>query len=177
MKRPYYAVATLTPLTSVGYLIKRCGSMMAAIAEDAFQGKPLKFTEWVVMMALRAHDSHMSPTRLSEETGYDMGALTRVVDGLERKGYVRRGRNDQDRRAVEITLTNQGRDQAEACLGLIVDCLNQLVEPFSKREIDTLIPLLQRLHQRLDDYLDGSRGKSPAVGGHTASARKSRRTA
>lgn len=157
MKHPYYTVASMTPLSSIGYLIKRCGSMMAAIAEEAFHGQPLTFTQWVVLMSLRGHDSHLSPTRLSQEAGYDMGALTRVVDALEQKGYVCRERCSQDRRAVEITLTNAGARQAEACKGLTVDLLNELLEPFSKSEIDLLIPLLQRLYQRLHECVDAPR--------------------
>jgi DNA-binding MarR family transcriptional regulator len=100
-----------------------------------------------------------------------MGALTRIMDGLEHSGYVRRERSDQDRRAVDITLTQAGRRQAEACLGLVVGLLNELVEPFSRSEIDTLIPLLQRLFQRLNQRLDvprekpamHPRGKSPSA--------------
>ena len=159
MKRPYYTVDSINCLSSIGYLINRCGSMMAAIAEEAFHGQPLTFTQWVVLMSLRDHDSHLSPTRLSQEAGYDMGALTRVVDALERQGYVCRERSELDRRAVEITLTNAGHRQAKACKGLIVDLLNKLIEPFSKSEIDFLIPLLQRMHQRLQEYVDTPREK------------------
>jgi DNA-binding MarR family transcriptional regulator len=159
MRRPYYTVDSLTPLGSIGYLIKRCGSMMAALAEEAFQGQPLTFTQWVVLMSLRGHDSHLSPTELSEESGYDMGALTRVVDVLEREGYVRRERSKQDRRAVEITLTSAGTRQTDACKRLIVDLMNELIEPFSKSEIDVLIPLLQRLHERLQECVAAPREK------------------
>jgi DNA-binding MarR family transcriptional regulator len=163
MTRPYYAAHSITPLTSIGYLIKRCGSMMAAIAEEAFQGQKITFTQWVVMMSLRAHDSHLSPTHLSQEAGYDMGALTRVVDALERQGYVSRERCNHDRRAVEITLTSAGARQTEACKGLIVDLLNELIEPFSKKEIDLLIPLLQRLYQRLQECVDAPREKVEVI--------------
>jgi len=175
MKHPYYTVESLTPFSSVGYLVKRCGSMMTAIAEEAFQGQPVTFTQWVVLMSLRLHDAHLSPTGLSQETGYDMGALTRVVDGLAQNGYVRRERSETDRRAVDIMLTSAGRRQAEACIPLIVDLLNDLIEPFSKTEVDMLIPLLQRLFQRLNQRIDTPREKVAARQGKTP-PRKNRRT-
>jgi DNA-binding MarR family transcriptional regulator len=175
VKRPYYAIEAMTPLNSIGYLIKRCGSMMAAIAEEAFEGQPLTFTQWVVLMCLRNHGSPLSPTLLSQETGYDMGALTRVVDALERKGCVRRGRSAQDRRAVEITLTVAGLRQTDACKELIVNLLNELIEPFSRSEINLLIPLLQRLHQRLQECVDAPREKAADARRHKAAAKPRRK--
>lgn len=36
------------------------------------------------------------------------GTLTKAVDSLEKKGYVERQRSDQDKRVVNITLTERG---------------------------------------------------------------------
>src|SRR5262249_41437816 len=85
-----------------------------------------------------------SPTSLSEYLGHDIGALTRVVDELERLGFVQRGRSREDRRAVEIAITPDGRDTAEAGKRVVVELLNRLVEPDKPAEIDSFIRQLQR---------------------------------
>jgi DNA-binding MarR family transcriptional regulator len=161
-KEPYYAVDSFEPMRSVGFLIKRCGSLMALIAESKFESQPISFTQWLVLMKLRFH-SQMSATQLSKEIGHDMGALTRLVDSLERSGFVCRERSRQDRRAVEITLTTAGRLQVEGSIQLIVDMLNELVEPFSKNELDTLIAQLQRMLGLLQDYVDAEPDPRPAA--------------
>lgn len=148
MAERYYKVESMEPMKSLGFLIKRCGVVMSQLAESRFQSQDISFTQWLVLIRLSFHD-HLSATRLSEEMGHDMGALTRVVDALERGGFVRRERSQRDRRAVEIAITADGRHQVAACMSFVVELLNELVEPFSKSEIETLIVLLQRLLRRL----------------------------
>src|SRR5215469_2943975 len=101
MNEPHYTIDTLEPGTSLGFLVKRCGVLMTRIAERRFAGESVSFTQWIVLANL-ARFEHVSATKLSGETGYDMGALTRIVDDLEGGGLVRRERSQHDRRAVEI---------------------------------------------------------------------------
>jgi DNA-binding MarR family transcriptional regulator len=145
MAKPYYKVGTLEADHSIGYLVKRCGVLMSQIAERRFEAVSVSFTQWVVLMRLGAQPSHMSATQLSKELGHDMGALTRVVDELERRRLVRRERSRRDRRAVEIAITAAGRRQATGGKRVMVGLLNELVEPYSEAEIGTLISLLQRM--------------------------------
>jgi DNA-binding MarR family transcriptional regulator len=144
MPENYYNADTLEPERSVGFLIKRCGVLMTQIAERSFESQPISFTQWVALMTLTQR-AHASPTELSLHMGHDMGALTRLVDELQRDGLVRRERSEQDRRAVEIAITPEGRRVANSGKRLVVELLNRLVEPYSAQEIEGLIVLLQRL--------------------------------
>src|SRR5215469_9157021 len=104
MTRPYYTVENLEAGKSIGFLVKRCGVLMTQIAERHFESTSVSFIQWNALMRLCSKAGHMSATELSNELGYDMGALTRVVDELERRGLVRRERSRRDRRAVEIAV-------------------------------------------------------------------------
>lgn len=150
MGKPYYSLESLAPDNSVGYLLKRCGVLMTQVAERRFQTLPISFSQWVVLINL-AQQEHLSATQLSAHLGQDMGALTRVVDELERLGFARRERSRRDRRAVEIAITAAGRREAQSAKRVVVELLNRLVEPFTDREIDTLLALLQRLHGHLQE--------------------------
>jgi DNA-binding MarR family transcriptional regulator len=162
MRKPYYTLETLQPNNSVGYLLKRCGVLMTQVAEQRFQTIEISFTQWLVLISL-AQQEHISATQLSAYTGHDMGALTRVVDELERRGLVRRERSNRDRRAVEIAITPAGRRQAQEAKRLIVELLNRLVEPFTDSEIDTLIGLLQRLLGHLQSEAGGKAQAAPSL--------------
>lgn len=150
MTAPYYTAESLDAQCSVGFLIKRCGVLMTQIAEDRFESEPISFTQWIVLMRLTAL-AHASPTELSLHLGHDMGALTRVVDELEREGFVRRERSQHDRRAVQIEITPEGRRLALAAKSIITDLLNELVAPYSKTETDALVSMLQKLMLRLQE--------------------------
>lgn len=152
MRQPYYTLDSLDADKSVGYLMKRCGVLLTQIAERRFESLPVTFTQWVVLIHL-AQQEHVSATQLSAHLGHDMGALTRVVDELERRGFARRERSRRDRRAVEIAITPAGRREAQSAKRVVVELLNRLVEPFTDQEIDTLLALLQRLHGHLQEAL------------------------
>jgi DNA-binding MarR family transcriptional regulator len=156
MSKPYYKVETLEPGRSVGFLVKRCGVLMTQIAERQFESTSISFIQWTALMRLATQAGHMSATQLSKELGYDMGALTRVVDELERRGLVRRERSQRDRRSVEIAVTAAGRRQADNAKPVVVKLLNDLIEEYSDAEIATLIDLMQRMLVRLQDFAASS---------------------
>ncbi len=152
MDGPYYTAESLDAQCSVGFLIKRCGVLMTQIAEDRFESQPISFTQWIVLIRLTAL-THASPTELSLHLGHDMGALTRVVDELEREGFVRRERSQHDRRAVQIEITPEGRRLALATKSVITDLLNELVAPYSKTETDALVSMLQKLMLHMQEIV------------------------
>lgn len=150
MSQPYYTVDNLEAGRSIGFLVKRCGGLMSQVAERRFATEQVSFTQWMVLATLSRYE-HLTASALSAETCHDMGALTRIVDGLEAEGLVRRQRSEHDRRVVEITVTPEGRRHLQTGKRLVVALLNSLIEPFSRQELETLIALLQRMMARLQE--------------------------
>jgi DNA-binding MarR family transcriptional regulator len=94
---------------SLGSLIGMVrGEIVRAIETDlAAQGADLKFTQFHVVKRL-AVNGPMSATELARAVDLDGGAMTRQLDQLEAKGYLRRQPHEQDRRALRIELTGAG---------------------------------------------------------------------
>ena len=160
MRTPYYTVDNLEPGQSIGFLVKHSGVLMTQVAGRRFESLPITFMQWLVLMHA-GRQEHMSASELSAHLGYDMGALTRVVDGLVRRGLLRRERSRRDRRAVEIAVTAAGRRQAQLGKGAVVELLNRLLEPFTNQEVETLIALLQRLMTYLQSAADEVEAATP----------------
>ena len=156
MAKPYYTVETLEPGNSIGYLVKRCGVLMTQLGERRFESTSVSFTQWMTLMRLSWREEPISATQLSRELCHDMGALTRVVDELERRGLVRRERSRRDRRAVELAITAAGRREAESGKRVIVDLMNELAEHYSATELNALVGLLQRMMAVLQSAADAS---------------------
>ncbi|MAL64548.1 MAG: hypothetical protein CMF94_00445 [Candidatus Marinimicrobia bacterium] len=53
-------------------------------------------------------ESGLKMSRLSKMLGIDNSTTTRLIDGLEKKGLVRRRRDDFDSRSLKVFLTNDG---------------------------------------------------------------------
>lgn len=149
----HYSTRSFDPSRSIGFLVKRCASLLATIGETALDSQPVTPAGFMALMSLRER-SPLSPSELSTRTGYDMGGLTRVVDALERAAFVKRDRSRTDRRAVQIAITASGIRQAERSLTAVVGLLNEILEPFSKRDVESLASLLKRLADRLQEYAE-----------------------
>ena len=175
MSKPRYTVENLEAGQSIGYLVKRCGVLMTQIAERRFESTSVSFTQWLVLMRLSGRAEPISATQLSRELCHDMGALTRVVDELERRGLVRRERSRRDRRAVELAITAAGCREAESGKRVIVELLNQIAAHYSASELTALVGLLQRMMGFLQSAADASESSSvPAVPAATGRHRKAK---
>jgi len=76
--------------------------------------------------------------QLATATGITTGAITALLDRLERVGYVRRVKDPEDRRKVPVELTDRGRRQAWKIYGPIAESGRGQLERYSDAEL-TLI--------------------------------------
>ena len=70
----------------------------------------------VVLQTLLAGPSEVGP--LAASVGSSPSAMTRMLDGLVKRGWIERVRGEQDRRRVTVSLTAEGRSEAERLRGL-----------------------------------------------------------
>jgi DNA-binding MarR family transcriptional regulator len=142
MARKHYEVRTFTSAESIGYLLKLAHALMHDTAASAFQGHDLSFIQWLVLLKLREGVSTAS--ELCQIMWHDTGALTRLLDQLEERGYVERRRSTADRRVVQLQLTAAGRRKTTELMPLVVDRLNAALTDFSKAEFAQLMKLLKK---------------------------------
>ena len=76
---------------------------------------------------------------------YDTGAMTRILDRLERKGLVRRERCRADRRVVFLRVPAAGRAQLPRLLAVGTRVLEEHLAGFTPAEIATLKGYLGRM--------------------------------
>ncbi|HEY0266614.1 MAG TPA: MarR family transcriptional regulator, partial [Rhizomicrobium sp.] len=104
----------------------------------------LTFSQWTTLVAL--HDGRVSTAGdLAHNICHDAGSLTRMIDQLEKRGFVTRSRSATDRRVVALALTGRGRTLVESLAPKVMNFWNGMLAGFSHAEIDTLINLLTRL--------------------------------
>ena len=75
----------------------------------------------------------------------DAGAMTRLLDRLEAKGLLRRTRSPDDRRVVNLELTEEGREAAAKIPVLLSVLQNECLSGFTAEEWQTLKSLLRRV--------------------------------
>ncbi|GJH21013.1 MarR family transcriptional regulator [Caballeronia novacaledonica] len=141
---PLYDPATIQLETSLGYYLARARNVLVMRTDQAL--KPLDLTsQQIGVMLLLASGRARTPLELSREMSYDSGSMTRMLDRLEKKGFVSRARSEADRRIVELSLTERGRDAAGRLPVIGAAVLNEQLRGFSRAELDLLIAMLVRI--------------------------------
>jgi DNA-binding MarR family transcriptional regulator len=92
----------------------------------------------------------ISAGRLAEEAGLTSGALTAVVDRLERKGYLRRVPDPEDRRRVLVEVTELLERRAMELWGVMAERGTPLLARFSTAELQAVLRFL-RLSTELNE--------------------------
>ncbi|MBS0275056.1 MAG: MarR family transcriptional regulator [Proteobacteria bacterium] len=149
MPKPYFCADNFNCHQSLGYLTRRVQNLTNPHAEAIFADQDLTFTQWISLMGLREGVAETSAD-LARHLNHDAGAVTRVVDELEKRGLLRRERSKSDRRVVKLILTPQGRAVAKMHVPPIVHFWNRVTDEFSTAEIKQLLSLMTRLIARLE---------------------------
>ena len=79
-------------------------------------------------------EAPLDVSTLAQQTRVTKGAMTRLVDGLEERGWVERAKDDSDGRRVLITLTKAGRYEAKRLATLTEQAVDQVFQKIPKGE-------------------------------------------
>jgi len=171
MPTQHYDSETYLARNSVGYLLKRAHLQLADRIEPALQAYDFTFTQWVILMHLR-DGLALNARELCTQLRHDSGALTRVIDQLESRGFVSRERSRKDRREVQLQLTAEGRGAVERTIPAVVGCLNTALAELTREEVATLTRLLTKLTVSLEGQ--GRTDVAPMIVPHLPGAAGSR---
>jgi DNA-binding MarR family transcriptional regulator len=85
---------------------------------------------------------------LADGVGLSLPAVSRAVDGLHKRGLVRRVEDSADRRAKRVSLTAKGRRTFDGLLALREAGLRDFVEELEPDERDALAAAIEALLER-----------------------------
>ena len=144
----HYDPLTFGSHKSIGYLLKINHSMMADRLERLFADQDISFVQWIALRKLN-EGAALTASDLCRKMCHDNGAVTRLLDQLEQRGFIVRERSREDRRVVNLQITDLGRLQITKLTPDVVHGLNAVLETFSIEEFGELTRLLEKLQTRL----------------------------
>src|SRR3954453_19919480 len=97
----------------------------------------------------------LTPGQLAAETGLTSGAVTGVIDRLERAGFARRVSDPDDRRRVKVEVTPKFYSRAEKIWGPVAeDWSAALGRQFSTEELNLIVDFLRRTNEITESHLE-----------------------
>jgi len=94
--------------------------------------------------------------RLAGLMGLSTGAMTTVLDRLERAGYARRVRDEHDRRRVQVELTRKAHEDVWSFYAPLAALADELYARYTDEQLELLLGFLEQgraLAERVDAEL------------------------
>ncbi len=146
---------TLTDLTLTTLLIRRTSSTMSLwIDEMKFKPHDLSFTYARVMTVL--YDEVMTFTELVEATVMPASTVSRVVKRMENEGFLKRERDPNEKRRINLFLTESGLKRRKEVLQYIAETGEALLGQLPKEDIEHLnritLSILKHVKEKYRGY-------------------------
>jgi DNA-binding MarR family transcriptional regulator len=98
-------------------------------------------------LAVLVRDEPLTLGQLSAALYLDKSTASRIVDALQRKGYVRRHRHPADGRALQLAPTERGRELSEAIERDLMEQERRLLAQFAPEVRSAAVELVRGLAQ------------------------------
>jgi DNA-binding MarR family transcriptional regulator len=128
-------------------LLRAHAATTRALSAELVKEHGLTINAYEAMLRLsRADEQRMRRIDLAESLLLTASGVTRLLDGLERIGYVGKARCESDARVTYAVLTDAGREKLRDASRSHLAAIGEIFEPrFEPEELETLAEFLDRL--------------------------------
>ena len=137
---------------SPGFLLNQANSGMKLGLLKSFRKNDFNITHehWSILRILW-DEKQVSQTKLAEKTKKDRPNITRIIDVLEKNGYVLRANDPDDRRIQNVLLTEEGESIQAKLTQLALEFLEGAFIGVSQGEYNCFATVLEKIILNLDN--------------------------
>lgn len=133
-----------------GYLIYLSAMRNRLVLKKTYQKAGYNLApEQVGLLSRLYEEEGVTQKQLAERTFKDKPSTTRIIDQLEKKGFVIRKDHPSDRRAACLFLTPKGHKARAALVKAMIELGKRVYRNFSASEKNKFIQLIQKFYQNL----------------------------
>ena len=136
---------------SLGFLINRTAVRLKRELHQAFKAHNYKITpeQWAILNRLWEQEG-LSQVELAELTFKDKPNVTRMLEVMEREGWVFRQPDEEDRRAYKVFLTEAGRGLKDKLIPLAEGVLERGQRGLTAEDIAQAKRVLNLIYDNLE---------------------------
>jgi len=99
----------------------------------------------MTMIEILGKRGPMIMTELSDSASLCLSTATGLIDGLVAKALVNRARSEEDRRVVQVELTNEGRKIYERAVEIRLRMVRGMLGALDQDEQETFVTLFRKI--------------------------------
>ena len=111
--------------------------------------------EQFILIDLLWNQGSMSQQQLADQMQKDKNSVTKLVDALERKGFVVREQNRQDRRSNTLVLTEKAEGLKHGAKQKGISILDEMLVGISEEELRSFLMILHKLNRNMTSAGNG----------------------
>lgn len=111
-------------------------------------GVPLT-PEQFMLIDILWNQGEMTQQQLADQLQKDKNSVTKLVDAIEKKGFVIRKQNPYDRRANTLVLTEKANELKPGAKQKGISILDQILEGISEDELRSFLSTLRKLNANM----------------------------
>jgi DNA-binding MarR family transcriptional regulator len=135
---------TETLVEELGMLIAKARKMVFAAAMRQLDEAGESMLAWQVLAVLVKHGKQ-TQGELAVALAQHPAGISRLLDDLEKQGYVARCRDSEDRRRVHVEATARGERRYRSILPEVIRGVDHALEPLTDSERRVLRDLLRKV--------------------------------
>ena len=137
----------------IGLQTNQMNKKMLRFLNRSLEWYELTLEQWVVLSTLAEQDNINQKT-LSVKIGKDPTSLLRILDIMEKKGFLERRQFPGDRRASSLFITDEGKRLKNEVAPFIEDRFKEITAGISENEIEIYERVLKEIDHNLDGLLE-----------------------
>jgi DNA-binding MarR family transcriptional regulator len=138
---------------SVGYQIRRTHRLVQRALQVRIEAHGVTLGMWYFLRALWDEDG-LTQRELSRRVGTMEPTTMSAIALMEKSGFVERRRNEEDRRKINVYLTERGRALERELLPAGIAVVDIATQTFTSRELEMFLGLLREIQKNLSEDLE-----------------------
>jgi DNA-binding MarR family transcriptional regulator len=136
---------------SLGFWLYRSHIQVSGSLRQTFQDAGYDITpeQWAVLLRLQEKEG-LNQSQLGEKTYKDRHNITRILKLLDKRGYIEKRHDKNDKRAFQIYLAPAGRNLIKKLKSVVLNHRNRVGKGFTKDD-------LLKIHNYLGHIVDNLR--------------------
>jgi DNA-binding MarR family transcriptional regulator len=138
---------------SLGFWLYRSHTQVSAALRQTFQdaGYDLTPEQWAVLFRLQEQEG-INQIQLSEKTFKDRHNITRILKQLDKRGYIEKRNNENDKRAHRIYLSPSGRSLYKNIKPLVLKHRKRICKGFKAQDMLNIRKYLGQVIHNLNNH-------------------------
>ena len=108
-------------------------------------------------LRLMGSEGTLNNKDLAERMNLSPSRITRIMDGLVKKGYMQREINKGDRRNMKISLSRRGKNLTNKLNDAYIEIHSEILQDIDISQHESLITNMEHLHSAVEKWLQKPR--------------------